>query len=79
MELVLDRRLADMRIFPAIELMKSGTRREELLLSDAVLSRMYALRSVLDHSNSVESMKFLLDKMRDTKIQRRVLRTHGQA
>jgi transcription termination factor Rho len=67
MELVLDRRLADMRVFPAIELMKSGTRREELLLSDAVLSRMYALRSVLDHSNSVESMKFLLDKMRDTK------------
>jgi transcription termination factor Rho len=67
LELVLDRRLADMRIFPAIDLMKSGTRREELLLSDAVLSKMYALRTVLDHSNPVESMKFLLDKMRDTK------------
>jgi transcription termination factor Rho len=67
LELVLDRRLADMRIFPAIDLMKSGTRREELLLSDAVLSKMYALRTVLDHSNPVESMRFLLDKMRDTK------------
>ncbi|HEY3294175.1 MAG TPA: transcription termination factor Rho [bacterium] len=67
LELVLDRRLADMRIFPAIDLMKSGTRREELLLSDVVLSKMYALRTVLDHSNPVESMRFLLDKMRDTK------------
>jgi transcription termination factor Rho len=67
LELVLDRRLADMRIFPAIDLLKSGTRREELLLADAVLSRMYALRSVLDHNNSAESMKFLLDKMRDTR------------
>jgi transcription termination factor Rho len=67
LELVLDRRLADMRIFPAIDLLKSGTRREELLLSEAVLSRMYALRSVLDHNNSIESMKFLLDKIRDTK------------
>jgi transcription termination factor Rho len=67
LELVLDRRLADMRIFPAIDLMKSGTRREELLLPDMVLSKMYALRTVLDHSNPVESMRFLLDKMRDTK------------
>lgn len=67
LELVLDRRLADMRIFPAIDLLKSGTRREELLLPDAVLSRMYALRTVLDHNNPIESMKFLLDKMRDTK------------
>ena len=67
LELVLDRRLAEMRIFPAIDLMKSGTRREELLLSDLVLLKMYALRSVLDHNNTVESMKFLLEKMRDTR------------
>jgi len=67
LELVLDRRLADMRIFPAIDLVKSGTRREELLLPEIVLQRMYALRSVLDHNNSIESMKFLLDKMRDTR------------
>jgi transcription termination factor Rho len=67
LELVLDRRLSEMRIFPAIDVLKSGTRREELLLSDMVLSKMYALRSVLDHNNSIESMKFLLDKMRDTR------------
>jgi transcription termination factor Rho len=67
LELVLDRRLADMRIFPAIDLLKSGTRREELLLPENVLLRMYALRSVLDHNNPIESMRFLLDKMRDTR------------
>jgi len=67
LELVLDRRLADMRVFPAIDLLKSGTRREELLLSEGVLQRMYALRSVLDHNNPIESMKFLLDKIRDTR------------
>jgi len=59
--------LSEMRIFPAIDLMKSGTRREELLLSDLVLLKMYALRTVLDHNNTVESMKFLLEKMRDTR------------
>jgi transcription termination factor Rho len=67
LELVLDRRLADMRVFPAIDLLKSGTRREELLLPSGVLQRMYALRSVLDHNNAIESMKFLLDKIRDTR------------
>ncbi len=67
MELVLDRRLAELRVFPAIDVMKSGTRREEQLLSPAVLQRMYALRSVLDHNNSSETMKFILDKMRDTR------------
>jgi transcription termination factor Rho len=67
LELVLDRRLADLRIFPAIDVLKSGTRREELLLGPAILQRMYALRSVLDHNNSVETMKFLRDKMADTK------------
>jgi transcription termination factor Rho len=67
LELVLDRRLSEMRIFPAIDLMKSGTRREELLLSEMVLQKMYALRTVLDHNNTIESMKFLLDKFRDTR------------
>lgn len=67
MELVLDRRLAELRIFPAIDVMKSGTRREEQLLSPAILQRMYALRSVLDHNNTSETMKFILDKMRDTR------------
>jgi transcription termination factor Rho len=67
LELVLDRRLAEFRVFPAIDVLKSGTRREENLLSEAVLQRMYALRSVLDHNNAVETMKFLLEKMRDTR------------
>lgn len=67
LELVLDRRLAEYRIFPAIDVLRSGTRREEQLLSPMVLQKMYALRSVLDHNNSVETMKFILDKMRDTR------------
>jgi transcription termination factor Rho len=67
LELVLDRRLADYRIFPAIDVNRSGTRKEEQLLSDQILKRMYMLRSVLDPNNSVETMKFLIEKMRDTK------------
>ncbi|MCL4304370.1 transcription termination factor Rho [bacterium] len=67
LELVLDRRLAEMRVFPAIDVLRSGTRREEQLLTPMVLQKMYALRSVLDHGNSFESMKFILDKMRDTR------------
>ncbi len=67
MELVLDRRLADMRIFPALDIQKSGTRKEELLLDKNTLSRIYLLRSVLDHSNPIETMKFLLEKVRLTR------------
>ncbi len=67
MELVLDRRLADLRIFPAIDIQKSGTRKEELILDKNVIPRIYLLRSVLDHNNSIETMKFLLEKMRMTK------------
>jgi transcription termination factor Rho len=67
MELVLDRRLADLRIFPAIDIQKSGTRKEELLLDKNTLPRIYLLRSVLDHSNPTETMKFLLEKLRLTR------------
>ncbi|MBM3324339.1 MAG: transcription termination factor Rho [Calditrichaeota bacterium] len=67
MELVLDRRLADQRIFPALDIQKSGTRKEELLLDKNVLPRIYLLRSVLDHGNPVETMKFLLEKLRLTR------------
>ncbi|MCC6476073.1 transcription termination factor Rho [bacterium] len=66
-ELVLDRRLAELRVYPAIDILRSGTRREEQLLSPMVLQKMYVLRNVLDHNNSVESAKFVLDKMRDTR------------
>jgi transcription termination factor Rho len=67
MELVLDRRLTDRRIFPSLELNKSGTRKEELLLSREELSRVWVLRKLLNEMNVIESMEFLLEKMRETK------------
>jgi transcription termination factor Rho len=66
-ELVLDRRLADRRIFPAIDLQKSGTRKEELLLSEYELNRVWIIRKLLAELNPVEMMEFVLDKMRLTK------------
>ncbi len=67
MEIVLDRRLADRRIFPAIDINRSGTRKEELLLSRKELSRVWILRKLLNEMNPIEAMEFLLDKMRGTK------------
>ena len=67
MELVLSRELADRRIFPAMDTIKSGTRREELLLPDAKLSRVWILRKLLADMDSVQAMNFLLDKMRGTR------------
>jgi transcription termination factor Rho len=67
MEIVLDRRLADRRIFPAIDINRSGTRKEELLLSRKELSRVWVLRKLLNEMNPVEAMEFLLDKMRGTR------------
>ncbi len=67
MELVLDRSMSEVRIFPAIDVKKSGTRKEELLLSEDVLNKTYILRSFLDSNNPVETMKFLQGKMRETK------------
>jgi transcription termination factor Rho len=66
-ELVLDRKLAERRIFPAIDINRSGTRKEELLLSPNVLNRMWILRKLLSSLNSVDSMQFLLEKMNGTK------------
>ncbi|MBI5598843.1 MAG: transcription termination factor Rho [Deltaproteobacteria bacterium] len=63
MEIVLDRKLAERRIFPAIDLNKSGTRKEELLLPKEDLNRIWILRKVLQPLNPVESMEFLLDKL----------------
>jgi len=65
-ELVLDRKLADRRTYPAIDINKSATRREELLLDDTTLNRMYVLRKVLSPLNPVDSMEFLLDKVKAT-------------
>ncbi len=67
MELVLDRSMSEVRIFPAIDVKKSGTRKEELLLPEDVLNKLYILRSFLDSNNPVETMKFLQGKMKETK------------
>ena len=67
MEAYLDRRLADKRVFPALDLQRSGTRKEELLLSPEVLNKVWLLRKVLSPMNTVEAMEFLLDKMSGTK------------
>jgi len=66
-EIVLDRRLSDIRIFPSINLKLSGTRKEELLLPERILQQMWILRNFLADYNEIESMRFLLEKMRGTK------------
>ena len=67
MELQLDRRLSDRRIFPSIDVNRSGTRKEELLLSEFELNRIWILRKFLADLTSVEAMEFLLQRMRGTK------------
>ncbi|OIP44666.1 MAG: transcription termination factor Rho [Fibrobacteres bacterium CG2_30_45_31] len=66
MELVLDRRIAEKRIWPAIDIFKSGTRKEELLLSEEVLRRVWILRRYLQDQTSTEIMEFMRDKMLKT-------------
>jgi transcription termination factor Rho len=67
MELVLNRDLSDRRIFPAIDVNKSGTRREELLMKEDDLAKVWILRKILSDFSPVEAMDFLLDKIRGTK------------
>ena len=67
MEIQLDRRLSDKRLFPAIDIKKSGTRKEELLLDEETLNRVWILRKLLSSLNPSDSMEFLLDKMSGTK------------
>lgn len=67
MEIVLDRRLADKRIFPAMDISKSGTRKEELLLDKNILTKLWVLRRVLHPMGVVEAMEFLIDKLAKTK------------
>ena len=73
MEIVLDRRLSDRRVFPAIDLNKSGTRKEELLLPSDVITRVWLLRKLLSDYNPIEAMEFLLDKMKGTKSNKEFL------
>jgi transcription termination factor Rho len=67
MEIHLDRKLVDKRVFPAIDIIKSGTRKEELLIQKDDLNRIWVLRKVLTPLSPVEAMELLLDKMGKTK------------
>jgi transcription termination factor Rho len=67
MEIHLDRKLVDKRIFPAIDILKSGTRKEELLLPQDELNRTWVLRKVLNPLSSVEALELLVDKLAKTK------------
>jgi transcription termination factor Rho len=66
-EIVLDRKVSDKRIFPSLDVGKSGTRKEELLVAKEQLSKMWVLRRILMQMGTVDSMEFLLDKMKDSK------------
>ncbi|WP_260484500.1 transcription termination factor Rho [Sphingomicrobium flavum] len=66
-EIVLDRKVADKRIFPSLDVGKSGTRKEELLVDQATLSKMWVLRRILMQMGTIDAMQFLLDKMKDAK------------
>ncbi len=74
MDLQLDRRLSDKRLFPAIDIKKSGTRKEELLLDADALNRTWILRKLLSSLNPVDSLEFLLEKMSGTKDNKEFLR-----
>ena len=69
-EIQLDRKLSDKRVFPAVDIKRSGTRKEELLLEKDVLNRVWILRKLLTTLNTVDSMEFLLEKMKGTKNNR---------
>jgi transcription termination factor Rho len=73
MELVLDRNLSDRRIFPSIDINKSGTRKEELLLTKMELNRVWILRKLLSEFTTIEAIEFLLERMRGTKSNKKFL------
>ncbi len=66
-EIVLDRKVSDKRIFPAMDVTKSGTRKEELLVPKEHLHKMYVLRRILNPMGTTDAVEFLLDKLRSTK------------
>ena len=78
MELVLDRKLSDRRIYPSFDLVRSGTRKEELLLDKKVLARMWILRKLLNEMKVVEAMEFIQDRMRRTKTNEEFMETMSQ-
>jgi transcription termination factor Rho len=66
-EIILDRKVADKRVFPSIDILRSGTRKEELLVKADVLKKTYVLRRILNPMGTVDAIEFLVDKMRQTK------------
>jgi transcription termination factor Rho len=66
-EIVLDRKVADKRVFPSMDILKSGTRKEELLVEKQTLQKMYVLRRILNPMGATDSIEFLLDKLKSTK------------
>ena len=66
-ELVLDRKVADKRVFPAIDLLKSGTRKEELLVDKTELTKVFVLRRILNPMGTTDAIEFLLSKLKQTK------------
>lgn len=77
MELQLDRKLSNKRIFPAVDIMASSTRRDDLLLRSETLNRMWILRRFLSDRNSIEAMEFIKDRMERTRDNDELLRTMG--
>ena len=75
MEIILDRKLADKRIFPCYDVNRSGTRKEELLMEEDELSRVWVLSKLLSEFSTTEAMEFLLDKMRGTKSNKEFLKS----
>ncbi len=74
MEIVLDRKLSDRRVFPAMDINRSGTRKEELLIDADDLNRIWILRKLFSDFNTVEAMEFMLEKMRGTKSNKEFLK-----
>nr|TFG54963.1 MAG: transcription termination factor Rho [Hyphomicrobiales bacterium] len=66
-EIILDRKVSDKRVFPSIDILRSGTRKDELLVDKATLSKMYVLRRILAPMGTIDAIEFLLDKLRESK------------
>jgi transcription termination factor Rho len=77
-EIVLDRKISDKRVYPAIDIQKSGTRKEELLVSNDTLQKMWVLRRILNPMGTVDAIEFLLDKMKNTKTNEEFFQSMNQ-
>ena len=78
MEVVVDRRQSDRRVYPAFDIIRSGTRKEELLLTRKELGRMWILRKLLNDMKVEEAMEFMQDRMKRTKSNEEFLNTMSQ-